>query len=106
MKMRIKIFSFVLAFVMLLNFFTVLPTTVYAVDDGEEPTDTPQTQEPKGDNENYIEGMVKLTCEGSNYVSLKKGDKLYAFTTLDPSLGNNAKYSWQILGLPQVTLSL
>ena len=98
MTMKNKILSFVLALIMLLNMLTVIPTTVFAVDDSE-PSEAPKTQETEETKktDNYIEGKVTLTCDGSEQVSLKKGDKLYAFTTLDSSIGSSAMYSWQVL---------
>ena len=41
--------------------------------------------------------MVKLTCNGESSVILPKGEKLYAFTELDASLGTEARYAWQII---------
>ena len=97
MTLKTKISSLLLAVIMLLDMFTVFPTDIFAVEADEPSAETTQPQEQEEDsNESYIEGLVKITCEGSNSVQLEKGDKLYAFTTLDPSLDSRARYSWEL----------
>ena len=97
MTLKTKISSLLLALIMLLDMFAVFPTDIFAVEADEPSTETTQPQEQEEDsNESYIEGLVKITCEGSNTVRLEKGDKLYAFTTLDPSLDTHARYSWEL----------
>ena len=96
MKLKTKISSFILALILLMDMFTLAPTPISAAVDGDK-SSTTSTIQNQGDNENYIKGMVKITCDGSNQVSLNKGEKLYAFTTLDSSLEQNAMYSWQIM---------
>ena len=92
--MKNKITSLLLALIMMLDIVTMFPTDVFAIGtDGNSGLTGDLVQD---NTENYIEGMVTLLCDGVNPVSLNKGEKLYAFTTLDPSLGENARYSWEI----------
>ena len=97
--MKNKILSLLLALVLILE---ILPTTVFASGDesnsgATSDSSATDTEKYPDTEEKYIEGKVKLSCDGCNPVLLNRGDKLYAFTKLDESLGNNARYSWEIL---------
>ena len=89
--MKNKIFSLLLALVLLMDVVTAFPIKVFSVADDGSTAAAPAPEQTQDNTESYIEGMVKLSCEDSNPVSLAKGGKLYAFTTLDPSLGNDAR---------------
>lgn len=95
--MKNKIFSLLLALVLLMDVVTAFPIKVFSVADDGSTAAAPAPEQTQDNTESYIEGMVKLSCEDSNPVSLAKGGKLYAFTTLDPSLGNDARYSWEVM---------
>lgn len=94
MKMTIKLSSLFLALIIIFEVFTIVPAPIFAEDNSNPTTET--TPITPDNTENYIEGKVKIDCDGSNNVSLNKGEKLYAFTTLDSSLDEGAKYSWEI----------
>ena len=93
--MKNKITSLLLALIMLFDIVTLFPTDVFAI--GTDSNSGVTNDQVQDNTENYIEGMVKLLCDGVNPVTLNRGDKLYAFTTLDPSLGESARYSWEVM---------
>ena len=93
--MKKKFITLLLALTMVFETIIFSPLPVIA----EDETPSTETQDtPEQDNkENYIQGMVSLTCNGEKSVDLQKGDKLYAKTSLDPSLGDMARYAWEIM---------
>ena len=74
MKMKTRIFSLLLSLILILDVFTISPTQISAVDSDNETTVTSPSQE-QDKNETYIEGKIKLACNGSDYVSLGRGEK-------------------------------
>ena len=97
--MKRKLLSLLLALIMVFEVLSSYPIVISAGDTASESTETesPTKQDNQDNKENYIKGMVKLTCNGESSVILPKGEKLYAFTELDASLGTEARYAWQIM---------
>ena len=98
--MKRRIFSFLLALVLLFE-LTPLPLiealgSENNVNDQASTENSAESTQNTENNENYIEGMVDLTCDGETNVTLIKGDKIYAFATPDASLGKGVRYSWQL----------
>ena len=93
--MKKRILSLLLALLTLLGAFPLTPFSAVAEEEIAQEVTAPE--EPIGETEGYIEGMVSLTCEGSDTVTLKKGDKIYAFTELSPELGEGGNYCWQMI---------
>lgn len=92
--MKNKLLSLLLAFIIAVEALIIAPLPAIA-EGGSQQTEADSATEQN--NENYITGMVRLTCNGESAVALKKGERLYAFTELDSSLGDKARYRWEVL---------
>ena len=92
-----KILSLLLALVMVLDMLPRFALPVVAEDQPEQGVATEETT-PGAVQENYITGFVSLSCEeNDSQAVLEQGDKIYVFTTLDPSLGEQSSYAWQMM---------
>ena len=92
--MKKKIISLLLAAISLLNLapFSILPAVAE-----EGMAEAPSVQEETLETEEgYIKGLVTVACDESDTVTLARGDKLYAFTTLAPELGDGVTYKWEV----------
>ena len=91
---KYRILSLLLAIASLLNCF---PFFILPVGANEVSTEqTPSVEEPVKVDSGYIEGFVTVSCEDSDSVILERGKKLYAFSTLDETLGDAVTYKWEI----------
>ena len=91
-----KILSLLLALVMVLDMLPRFALPVVAEDQPEQ--DIVIEESTDFEDEGYITGMVRLSCdENSAQATLEQGNKIYIFTTLDSSLGEQVTYMWQMM---------
>lgn len=91
---KYRILSLLLAIASLLNCFPLFVLSAGSDDPSSEQTSV--VEEPKEVDSGYIEGFVSVSCEDSDSVILERGKKLYAFSTLDETLGDAVTYKWEI----------